>query len=115
MHALLSPDHEGSDHRVLRGMPHGRAAIGRPEESQRSDSRISEDAHRTSVKAASRDGLETVLQQPRRLGPVRKKKSWKDSCIPMRWSSSGASSLFFILISPGWSPEPLSWRLSSAC
>src|SRR5208283_2475605 len=108
MHALLPPDHEGPDHRLLRGMPHGRAAIGRPEESQRSDSRLSEDARGASLEAASRDWLEAVLQQPRRFGPVRKKKSWKDSCIPMRSSSSGASLLFFILFSPGWLPAPSS-------
>src|SRR5271157_4732795 len=115
MHALLSPDHEGPDHRMLRGMSHGRAAIGRPEKSQRSDTRLSENAHGASLEAASLDWLEALLQRPRRFGPVRKKKSWKDSCIPMRWNSSGASSLFFILFLPGWSPAPSSWRLSNAC
>jgi len=48
------------DHCLLRSMPHGRAAIGRLEESQRSDSRLSEDALSASLEAASRDGLEAV-------------------------------------------------------
>src|SRR5208283_2578902 len=97
MHALLSPDHEGTDHRMLRSMSHGCAAIGGPEEPQRSDSRVSENALGASLKAASRDWFEAVLQQPRRFGPVREKELWKDSCIPMRLSSNGASSLFFTL------------------
>ncbi len=36
--AVLSPDHQGTDHRVLRSLPHGRAPTGRLEKSQRSDS-----------------------------------------------------------------------------
>src|SRR5208283_915615 len=114
MHALLSQDHEGSDHGMLRSLSHRCATISGPEEPQRSDSRVPEDALGASLKAASRDWFEVVLQQPRRFGPVREKELWKDSCIPMRWSSNGASSLFFILFSPGWSPEHLSWHLLSA-
>ena len=34
VHALLPPDHQGADDGVLRGVPDGRAAVGRPEESQ---------------------------------------------------------------------------------
>ncbi len=34
MHAVLSPHHQGADHRMLRGLPHGSAAVGRFEESQ---------------------------------------------------------------------------------
>ena len=44
VHALLPPHHQGTDDGVLRSLPDGSAAAGRPEESQRSDSRVFEDA-----------------------------------------------------------------------
>ena len=46
MHALLSPDHQGTDHRVLRSLSHRRAAACGSEESQGSDSRVLEDPQR---------------------------------------------------------------------
>ncbi len=55
VHAVLPPDHQGTDDGLLRGVPDGSAAIGRLEESQRPDSRVSEDARGAGVEAADGD------------------------------------------------------------
>ena len=41
VHAVLPPHYQGTDHRLLRNLSHGRAPVGGLEESQRSDPRIS--------------------------------------------------------------------------
>ena len=49
VHALLSPHHEGPDHRVLRGVPDRRAAARRPEEPEGSRCTSSSATHKVHV------------------------------------------------------------------
>src|SRR5271157_2043626 len=70
MHPLLSPDHERPDHRMLRVLSDGCAATGRPEESQRPDSRVPEDSQRASFEALHGNPLQDVLQRPGWLGAM---------------------------------------------
>ena len=61
---------QGADDRVLRGLPDRGAAACGLEESEGSDSRVSEDAQRAGVEAADGDGREGFLQRAGRIGAV---------------------------------------------
>ena len=61
VHALLSPHHQRTDHRLLRSLPHCRAPAGGSQESQGSRSRISEDAQRAGPQTADGDRCEGLL------------------------------------------------------
>src|ERR1035441_1621016 len=70
VHALLSPDYQGTDNGVLRNLPdRGTPACGL-EESERSDSRVSEDTQRAGAEAADGNRREGLLQRPRWIGAV---------------------------------------------
>jgi len=71
VHALLPPDYQGADDRLLRGLPDRRASTGRSEGSKRPDPRVPEDAQRAGVEAADGHRREALLQRPGRLGAVK--------------------------------------------
>src|SRR5664279_192768 len=72
MHTLLPPNHQRTNDSVLRILPNGRSSIGRSQEPQRPDSRISKEPQRAGFEATSGHWREDVLQLARRFGSLRR-------------------------------------------
>src|SRR5208283_3570789 len=72
MHSLLSQDHEGTHHSVLRSVPDGHAAIGRSEKPERSNSCIPEDPQRSSSETTNGHPLEVLLLRLGWFGAIRR-------------------------------------------